>query len=209
VILLVDIYDSFVHNLARYFHRLGHETTVRRHDVLNVGEVKTIRPAAIVFSPGPCAPQQAAGAIDIVRAFRDTVPILGICLGHQIIATAFGANIRAAEPMHGRASAIEHNGDGIFAGIPNPIQAGRYHSLVVERRSLPLEIAVTAWTAGGEVMAIAHRELPIVGLQFHPESILTEVGYDMLAGFLRLARIGVPGVIPSFASEMPPGSAPC
>jgi anthranilate synthase/aminodeoxychorismate synthase-like glutamine amidotransferase len=210
VILLVDIYDSFVHNLARYFHRLGHKTTVRRHDVLNVEEVQRIGPAAIVFSPGPCAPQQAAGAIEIVREFRDTVPMLGICLGHQIIATAFGAKIvRAAEPMHGRASAIEHNGGGIFMGIPDPIQAGRYHSLVVERGSLPPEIDVTAWTPGGEVMAIAHRKLPIVGLQFHPESILTEAGYDLLAGFLRLAGLGVPGVVPSFASEMPSRSAPC
>jgi anthranilate synthase/aminodeoxychorismate synthase-like glutamine amidotransferase len=210
MILFVDIYDSFVHNLARYFHRLGHETTVCRHDLLDIEEVKIIRPAAIVFSPGPCAPQQAAGAIDIVREYRDTVPMLGICLGHQIIAAAFGANIvRAMEPMHGRASAIEHNGAGIFAGIPNPFVAGRYHSLVVERESLPPEIEVTAWTAGGEVMAIAHRELPIVGLQFHPESILTEAGYDLLAGFLRLARLGVPGVMPSFASEMPPRSAPC
>lgn len=210
MILLVDIYDSFVHNLARYFHRLGQETTVCRHDMVDIDAVKRIRPTAIVFSPGPCARKQAAGAIEIVREFRDSVPMLGICLGHQIIAAAFGANIvRAMEPMHGRTSAIEHNGDGIFAGIPNPFVAGRYHSLVVERETLPREIAVTAWAAGGEVMAVAHRKLPIVGLQFHPESILTEAGYDLLAGFLRLAGLGLPGVIPSFAGEMPSRSAPC
>jgi len=203
MILLVDIYDSFVHNLARYFRRLGHEATVCRHDVLDVEDVRRLRPAAIVFSPGPCAPRQAAGAIEIVREFRQTAPMLGICLGHQIIAAAYGANIvRAAEPMHGRASAIEHHGEGVFAGLQNPLTAGRYHSLIVERESLPPEIDITAWTAAGEVMAIAHRELPIVGLQFHPESILTEFGFELLAGFLRLAGLGVPTAIPSFGSEM-------
>jgi anthranilate synthase/aminodeoxychorismate synthase-like glutamine amidotransferase len=209
VILLVDIYDSFVHNLARYFHRLGHETTVRRHNAIGVADIDKIQPAAIVFSPGPCAPRHAAGAIEIVREFHQTVPMLGICLGHQIIAAAFGAHVvRAAEPMHGRASAIEHNGAGVFAGLPNPLAAGRYHSLVVDRETLPEEIEVTAWTAAGEVMAIAHRELPIVGLQFHPESILTESGYDLLAGFLRLAGLGAPDIVRAFASELAnnPGS---
>jgi anthranilate synthase/aminodeoxychorismate synthase-like glutamine amidotransferase len=203
VILLVDIYDSFVHNLARYFHRLGHATMVRRHNALTISVVEQLRPAAIVFSPGPCTPQQAEGAIKLVREFHQSVPMLGICLGHQIIATAFGAKIvRATEPMHGRTSAIETNGTGVFAGLPSPLTAGRYHSLMVERESLPPEIEVTAWTTDGIVMAIAHRELPIVGLQFHPESILTESGYELLAGFLKLAGLGVPAAIPSFGSEM-------
>jgi anthranilate synthase/aminodeoxychorismate synthase-like glutamine amidotransferase len=203
VILLVDIYDSFVHNLARYFHRLGHVTMVRRHNALTISVVEQLRPAAIVFSPGPCSPQQAEGAIKLVREFHQSVPMLGICLGHQIIAAAFGAKIvRATEPMHGRTSAVEHNGTGVFAGLPSPLTAGRYHSLVVERETLPPEIEVTAWTTDGEVMAIVHRELPIVGLQFHPESILTESGYDLLAGFLRLAGLGAPDVIPAFTSEL-------
>jgi anthranilate synthase/aminodeoxychorismate synthase-like glutamine amidotransferase len=203
VILVVDLYDSFVHNLARYFNRLGHQTMVRRHDCVDLVDVERLRPAGIVFSPGPCAPRQASGAIEIVREFQQMVPMLGICLGHQIIAAAFGANIvRAAEPMHGRASEIQHKGTGIFVNLPNPIQAGRYHSLIVERESLSPDIEITAWTASGEVMAIAHRELPIIGMQFHPESILTQYGYDLLAGFLRMAGLGVPGMIPAFASEM-------
>ncbi len=157
-----------------------------------------------MFSPGPCAPRQAAGAIEIVREFRQTVPMLGICLGHQIIAAAFGANIvRAAEPMHGRASAIEHAGVGVFTGLPNPLRAGRYHSLIVERESLPPEIEVTAWSAGGEVMAIAHRELPIVGLAVSSGiDFDASSGYELLAGFLRMAGLGVPTTIPAFASEM-------
>jgi anthranilate synthase/aminodeoxychorismate synthase-like glutamine amidotransferase len=210
VILVVDLYDSFVHNLARYFNRLGHQTIVRRHDCVELVDVERLRPAAIVFSPGPCAPRQAAGAIEIVREFQQTVPMLGICLGHQIIAAAFGANIvRAAEPIHGRASAIEHAGVGVFTGLPNPLTAGRYHSLIVERESLPPEFEFTAWTASGEVMAIAHRELPIVGLQFHPESILTQFGYELLAGFLRMAGLSVPGTIPAFASEMATNHMSC
>ena len=210
MILVVDLYDSFVHNLARYFNRLGHQTMVRRHDCVGLVDVERLQPAAIVFSPGPCAPRQAGDAIEIVREFRQTVPMLGICLGHQIIAAAFGANIvRASEPMHGRSSAIEHAGVGVFTGLTNPLRAGRYHSLIVERESLPPEIEVTAWSAGSEVMAIAHRELPIVGLQFHPESILTESGYELLAGFLRLAGLSAPGTIPTFASEMPTNHLSC
>ena len=188
MLLLIDNYDSFVHNLARYFQQLGQRTLVVRNDAIDVAGVRAMEPAAVILSPGPGRPRQAGVCLELVRQLHLQLPILGICLGHQIIAEALNATIvRAPEPMHGRASRVEHNECGIFEGLPNPLLVGRYHSLVVKESSLPAELAVTACTPDGVVMAIAHRTLPIVGLQFHPESILTDCGYEILAGFLELA----------------------
>jgi len=192
VLLLIDNYDSFVHNLARYFQQLGQRTFVVRNDAIDVAAVRAMGPDAVILSPGPGRPQQAGASLELVRQLHLELPILGICLGHQTIAEALGARtVRAPEPIHGRASAIEHNECGVFAGLPNPLSVGRYHSLVVEDSSLPAELEVTARTPDGIVMAIAHRSLPIVGLQFHPESILTQRGYEVLAGFLELAGMHV------------------
>ena len=190
MILLVDNYDSFVFNLARYFQRLGQQTLVVRNDTVDVAGVRAMRPDAIVLSPGPCAPKQAGVSLELVRSLHPELPILGVCLGHQTIAAALGGNvIRAREPVHGRASQILHNGRGLFGGMPNPLSACRYHSLVVEETSLPPELEVTARTADDTVMAVAHRELPVVGVQFHPESVLTDCGYELLAAFLRIAGL--------------------
>jgi anthranilate synthase/aminodeoxychorismate synthase-like glutamine amidotransferase len=202
MILLIDNYDSFVHNLARYFQRLGQRTLVVRNDTIDAAYVRAMHPDAIVLSPGPCRPQQAGMSLDLVRQLHHELPVLGICLGHQIIAEAFGAKITSApEPIHGRASTIEHNESGVFAGLPNPLCVGRYHSLIVEESSLPTELEITARTSDGVVMAIAHCALPIVGLQFHPESILTQCGYEILAGFLRLAGLKFPDLLPMAAQE--------
>lgn len=202
MILLIDNYDSFVFNLARYFERLGRPTRVVRTDAIDAAGVKALRPEAVVLSPGPCAPQQAGCSLEIVRALHAELPILGVCLGHQAIAEALGGRVvRAAEPVHGRASAVFHDGQGLFAGLPNPITACRYHSLVVDEATLPDELEATARTADGVVMALRHKRLPLVGLQFHPESILTDFGFELLANFLRLAGLPLPGAIPNIASE--------
>lgn len=194
LILLVDNYDSFVHNLARYFERLGQEVQVVRNDAVDVARVRSLRPAAIVLSPGPCAPQQAGACLELVRALHVETPMLGVCLGHQAIAEALGGRVtRSPEPLHGRASAIHHDGRGLFAGAPNPFPAGRYHSLLVDERSLPACLEITARTAAGLPMALAHRERPVFGVQFHPESILTPVGYEILRAFLRLAGLATAG----------------
>ena len=202
MIVLIDNYDSFVFNLARYFQRLGQETRVVRHDAIDVARVRALRPDAVVLSPGPCTPNEAGCSLEIVRNLQNELPILGICLGHQAIAAALGGRIsRAQEAVHGRTSPVHHNGRGIFAGLPNPLVACRYHSLIVEEAGLPEALEVTAHTADGLVMAIAHRERPVVGLQFHPESILTEAGYPLLANFLRIAGISLPTRIPSIVEE--------
>ncbi len=185
MILVVDNYDSFVHNLARYFRQLGAETRVVRNDKLTVAEVRQSNPSAIVLSPGPCTPDQAGCCLDLVRQLHSEIPMLGVCLGHQTIAQALGGRIvRAPRPLHGVASTITHNGQGLFAGLPKRMQVGRYHSLVAEPDSLPPALAPTAMTDDGVVMAFAHRELPLFGVQFHPESVLTEHGYAILANFL-------------------------
>jgi anthranilate synthase/aminodeoxychorismate synthase-like glutamine amidotransferase len=189
MVILIDNYDSFVHNLARYFQRLGEETIVVRNDAVDAEEIRRLQPGAVVFSPGPCTPQQAGNSLELVRQLYAELPLLGVCLGHQIIAAALGANIvRAPEPVHGRSSQIEHCGLGIFENLPNPLEVGRYHSLMVEEASLPAELEVTARTADGMVMALAHRQFPVVGVQFHPESILTEYGAELLGNFLRFAN---------------------
>lgn len=201
MILLIDNYDSFVHNLARYLRRLGQETLVVRNDALDVAGVRAVNPAAIVLSPGPCTPSEAGCSLDVVRELHKHFPMLGVCLGHQTIGQALGAKIvRAPQPMHGRTSEIVHGGESLFAGLPSPLIACRYHSLVIERDSLPAELEVIAQTAEGIVMAIAHRRYPLVGVQFHPEAILTEGGYALLANFLQLA--GLPANAPLPASEL-------
>jgi anthranilate synthase/aminodeoxychorismate synthase-like glutamine amidotransferase len=202
-ILVIDNYDSFVFNLARYLERLGQATRVVRNTAIDAAGVRRMQPRALVLSPGPCTPRQAGCSIDLVRAFHAELPILGICLGHQAIAEALGGRVvRATEPVHGRTSAGFHQGRGIFAGLPNPITAARYHSLVVEEPSLPACLEVTARTADGTIMALRHREHPVVGLQFHPESILTEAGYPLLAAFLRLAGLPVREPLPTIESEL-------
>ena len=205
MLLLLDNYDSFVHNLARYFERLGQRTLVARNDAIDVAGVRAIRPAAIILSPGPCTPTEAGCSLDIVRELHREFPILGVCLGHQTIAGAFGGRIvRAREPLHGRASRVEHSGRGLFHGLPNPLTVGRYHSLIVEEESLPAPWEITARATDGAIMALAHPTLPVYGVQFHPESILTEHGYPLLANFLRLAKIEHGGITPSLDDERQP-----
>ena len=185
MILLIDNYDSFVHNLARYVQELGEETVVRRHDATSLEQIEQLRPSHIIISPGPCSPGEAGISTDVVRRFGPTTPILGVCLGHQCIGAAYGAGIvRAGRPVHGKASRIQHDGRGIFAGLPNPFQAARYHSLAIARTGLPPALTVTATADDGEIMAVAHVQHPVIGLQFHPESVLTEYGYRLLDRFL-------------------------
>src|SRR5262245_42460085 len=211
MIVLIDNYDSFVHNLARYFRRLGHATVVVRNDAVSPGEVIEQRPEAIVLSPGPCTPAQAGCSLALVGEADGTIPILGVCLGHQVIGEAFGGKVvRAKRPVHGQSSRIHHDGLGLFEGLPDPLIVGRYHSLVVDEQTLPKEVEVTARTNNGIVMALAHCEFPIYGVQFHPESILTEGGYAILANFLRLAGISHGVTRPLIEDERPliPEAAP-
>jgi anthranilate synthase/aminodeoxychorismate synthase-like glutamine amidotransferase len=192
MILLIDNRDSFVHNLARYIERLGQETRVIRSDTIDAEDVRTLAPAAIILSPGPCTPREAGASLQIVRELHHNFPILGVCLGHQVIAEALGGRIvRAQRPVHGESSEIRHVGEGIFANVPSPFRAGRYHSLVVEPSSLPASLRPTAWSGSDELMAFDHERLPVYGVQFHPESILTKYGYVLLANFLRLAGLKV------------------
>jgi anthranilate synthase component 2 len=185
MLLLLDNYDSFTYNLYHYLGELGAETIVRRNDALSAEDALALSPEAIVISPGPCDPDRAGISLDLVRAAADVCPVLGVCLGHQAIAQAFGGRIvRAPEIMHGKLSAIEHDGQGLFRGLPSPFRATRYHSLIAEPASLPACLTVTARTVEGVIMGIAHRERPIWGVQFHPESIETEYGRRLLKNFL-------------------------
>lgn len=185
MILIVDNYDSFVHNVARYFVELGAEVAVVRNDRISPADLKA---RAIVISPGPCTPREAGQSIELVRAFSGRLPILGICLGHQVIGDVFGGHVtRARRPLHGESSEIIHDGTGIFAGLPNRFSAGRYHSLIVDLQGYDTPLAVTATSDDGEIMAVQHRDHPTFGVQFHPESILTEHGYDLIGNFLRVA----------------------
>ncbi len=208
MILLVDNYDSFVFNLARYFERLGQRTMVVRNDAIDAAGARKLRPAALVLSPGPCTPNEAGCSLELVRELHGELPILGVCLGHQAIGQAFGASIvRAAEPVHGRSSAVHHSGSGLFEGLSNPTTACRYHSLIVDRRTLPSELTVAAALDDGMVMAIEHRDFPVFGVQFHPESVLTSDGYLLLANFLRLAGCEAPVNLAAMQMEKPPQAA--
>jgi anthranilate synthase component 2 len=185
MILLLDNYDSFVYNLARYVRELGETPLVRRHDAVTVDEVAAMGPSHIIISPGPCSPAEAGISTDVVRRLGATIPILGVCLGHQCIGAAYGGEIvRAGQPMHGKTSMIHHRGAGIFSGLPTPFRATRYHSLVIAPASVPPELEVIATSEDGDIMAVRHTRHPVHGVQFHPESVLTEHGYRLVDHFL-------------------------
>lgn len=190
MLLIIDNYDSFVFNLVRYCEELGQETRTVRNDRMTLEDIVSLNPQAILISPGPCSPTEAGISLDLIRRFSGRVPILGVCLGHQCVGAAFGVRVeRAQVPMHGRTSLISHTGKALFAGLPQPLQVGRYHSLVVappERADCPLRI--DARSPEGEVMALSHVDHPTYGVQFHPESILSDHGHDLLANFFAIAR---------------------
>jgi len=191
MILLIDNYDSFTWNLVHYLGELGAECSVRRNDELTVPQALALRPDAIVLSPGPCAPEQAGICLDLIRA-AGTIPLLGVCLGHQAIGEAYGGHvIRAGVPMHGKVSPVRHDGTGVFAGLPSPFQATRYHSLTVDPARPSNVLVPNAWTEDGTIMGLCHETLPVHGVQFHPESIASEHGHALLANFLRLAALRV------------------
>jgi anthranilate synthase component 2 len=187
MILVVDNYDSFTYNLVHYLNELGAETLVYRNDALSVEEALGLKPDGVLLSPGPCTPNEAGICLDLLAAAPDDLPILGVCLGHQAIGQAYGGQVvRAKAVMHGKTSPIHHEGKGVFAGLPDPFTATRYHSLSVEKSTLPGVLEVTGWTDDGEIMGFSHRAKPVHGVQFHPESIATEGGHAMLANFLKL-----------------------
>ena len=190
MILVIDNYDSFTYNLVHYLNELGAETLVHRNDALSVDQALALRPEAVLLSPGPRTPDDAGICVALIAAAPDDLPILGVCLGHQAIGQAFGGQVAPAKTlMHGKTSAIRHGGAGVFKGLPNPFTATRYHSLAVERETLPEILEITAWTDDGEIMGLAHRTRPLHGVQFHPESIATEAGHALLANFLDLAGV--------------------
>ena len=185
MILLIDNYDSFTWNLYQYFCELGADVLVRRNDELTLAQIDALNPQKIVISPGPCTPDDAGISLDVIRHFAGKLPLLGVCLGHQAMAQAFGASVvRAAKVMHGKTSPITHTGQGVFQGLANPLTVTRYHSLVVAPETLPECLEVTAWSETQEIMGIRHREWDMEGVQFHPESILSEQGHQLLANFL-------------------------
>jgi len=187
MLLVIDNYDSFTYNLVQYFGELGANPVVKRNDAITPEEVEKLRPERIVISPGPGTPADAGISLEIIRRTGKTTPILGVCLGHQCIAEVYGGKvIRADRLMHGKTSPIRHEGSGVFAGLPNPFEATRYHSLIVEKRSVPACLRITADTAEGEIMGLQHREFPVHGVQFHPESILSREGKALLKNFLNL-----------------------
>ena len=187
MILMIDNYDSFTYNLVQYLGQLGEEVAVHRNDAITLDEIEAMNPEAIFLSPGPCSPEQAGITVDVVRRFHRRVPLMGVCLGHQAIGQAFGGRVvRAGRIMHGKTSPILHDGRTIFQGLPSPFPAGRYHSLIVERESLPDCLEVSAETEEGEIMGLRHREWPVEGIQFHPESILTPSGKRIIRNYLQL-----------------------
>lgn len=194
MLLLIDNYDSFTFNLVHHFSDLGARCDIRRNDEITVADALALRPEAVVISPGPCAPEQAGICLDLVRAAAaGAVPVLGVCLGHQAIGQAFGGRVvRAPAPMHGKVSPVSHEGGDVFAGLPSPFDATRYHSLAVDAATLPDALIPTAWTGDGVIMGLRHRALPIYGVQFHPESIASQHGHTLLANFLALARGAAP-----------------
>jgi anthranilate synthase/aminodeoxychorismate synthase-like glutamine amidotransferase len=196
MILVIDNYDSFVHNLARYLRELGWATKVVRNDAIDVEDAVRLDPSHIVISPGPCTPDEAGVSVALIQQLGRRIPILGVCLGHQCIGQAFGGRVgRAKRPMHGKTSLVRHDGRGVFRGLANPLRVTRYHSLVVEPESLPAELVVSAQSEEGEIMALHHRRYPIVGVQFHPEAVLTEQGYDLLRNFLDQSAAALPRAV--------------
>lgn len=186
MLLMIDNYDSFTYNLVQYLGELGEEVVVHRNDEITLDEIAALKPDRIVVSPGPCTPNEAGVSVPLIKQFAGKIPILGVCLGHQSIGQAFGGHIvHAQELMHGKTSQIHHKGEGVFKALPNPYRATRYHSLVIERASLPDCLEITAWTDDGEIMGVRHKSLDVEGVQFHPESILTEHGHALLQNFTR------------------------
>jgi anthranilate synthase component II len=191
MLLMIDNYDSFTYNLVQYLGELGEDVQVYRNDAISLEEIRTLAPDHIVISPGPCTPSEAGISVALIRRFAGQIPILGVCLGHQSIGQAFGGRIvHAKQLMHGKTSPIHHQSKGVFRGLHEPLTATRYHSLVIERDTLPGELEVTAWTDDGEIMGVRHRRLPVEGVQFHPESILTEQGHELLRNFLSESKEG-------------------
>jgi len=185
MLLMIDNYDSFTYNLVQYLGELGEEVLVRRNDRIGIAEIRAMRPRRIVISPGPCTPKEAGISVPVVQELAGEIPLLGVCLGHQSIGHAYGGQVvRAGELMHGKTSMVHHDGSALFAGVSNPFQATRYHSLIVARDGFPDCLKATAWVDDGTVMALEHRELPVYGVQFHPESILTTEGKRILKNFL-------------------------
>jgi anthranilate synthase component II len=185
MLLMIDNYDSFTYNLVQYLGELGEDVRVYRNDALTLDEIAALAPARIVVSPGPCTPNEAGVSVPLIQRFSGQIPILGVCLGHQSIGQAFGGRIvHARTLMHGKTSMIHHAGKGVFRDLPNPFEATRYHSLVIERETIPECLEITAWTDDGEIMGVRHRTLPVEGVQFHPESILTQHGHELLRNFL-------------------------
>ena len=186
MLLMIDNYDSFTYNLVQYFGELEQDVAVYRNDKITLAEVAQLKPRHVVISPGPCTPNEAGISVSLIKEFAGKVPILGVCLGHQAIGQAFGGKIvHAKQVMHGKTSAIRHHSNSVFRNLPNPLQATRYHSLVIEQASLPSCLEVTAWTDDGEIMGVRHRTLAVEGVQFHPEAILTESGHALLTNFLQ------------------------
>ena len=186
MLLMIDNYDSFTYNLVQYFAELGADVCVFRNDAITPDEIAALKPDHIVISPGPCSPKEAGISVETIKRFAGKVPLLGVCLGHQSIGAAFGGDIvHAIKPMHGKTSLIHHLDSGVFAGLPNPFTATRYHSLAIRRETLPDCLEITAWTDDDEIMGVRHKTLAVEGVQFHPESILTEHGHDMLRNFLK------------------------
>lgn len=185
MLLMIDNYDSFTYNLVQYFAELGVAVAVHRNDEITLEQIEELQPQHIVVSPGPCTPNEAGISVPVIGKFAGRIPILGVCLGHQSIGQAFGGKIiHARQLMHGKTSAIHHNGAGVFGGLPSPFTATRYHSLVIERETLPDCLEITAWTSDGDIMGVRHKTMAVAGVQFHPESILTEHGHDLLKNFL-------------------------
>ena len=187
MLLMIDNYDSFTYNIVQYFGELGEDVRVYRNDHISLEEIERLAPQRLVISPGPCSPEEAGISVAAIRHFAGKIPLLGVCLGHQSIGAAFGGKVvRSSTLMHGKTSLIHHDGKDLFRGLPNPFNATRYHSLIVERNSFPDCLEINAWVEEGEVMGLRHRELPVWGVQFHPESILTEGGMDILRNFLEM-----------------------
>jgi len=203
MLLLIDNYDSFTYNLYQYLSELGAEVQVRRNDMISLPEIETMKPDHIVISPGPCTPDEAGMSCQIIEAFGQRIPTLGVCLGHQAIGQVYGGHVvRAPEPMHGKTSLMYHHGQGIFHDLPAPFEANRYHSLIVERATLPNELEITAETADGLIMGLRHRAYPVQGVQFHPESIMTPVGKDLLRNFLAV-HVGTRFIASTHAETTP------